>query len=111
MVAAKGVSIIVRPGDGWATSASALSSSLKAAAASAPRRRNCRRLGSVKSSFTVRPLSYAKEDLATVHPEKKEPVEQQDGGSQEQWLQSWTKEEKRRLTQVGDEILVQETFP
>jgi DNA-binding IscR family transcriptional regulator len=56
-------------------------------------------------------LSNTQEDLAPVHPVKKQPVEQQDGSAQKQRLQARTKNEKRRVSQVGEEITVKKIFP
>ena len=57
------------------------------------------------------PLSYAKEDFATVHPEQKQPVNQQNRSPKKQWLQSWTENQKSLVAEVGNQITSQKPFP
>ena len=56
-------------------------------------------------------LSNTQEDLAPVHPVKEQPVDQQNGSAQHQGLEARTKNEERRVPQVGEEITVKKIFP
>ena len=95
LVAANGVSIMDAPRRWMNRSASTLDDRVgSAAVAMAPSCRNCRRLGVDQSLQLV--LSYTQEDLAPVHPVKKQPVKQQNGSAQEQRLQARAKKKKRR---------------
>jgi hypothetical protein len=56
-------------------------------------------------------LSYTQEELAPVHPVKKQPVEQQNGSAQNQGLKARTKNKKRGVTQVGEDVTTKKIFP